>query len=389
MGIDLVNACVFCAGMLFGTDLPVAPGLGAEMGFSYSTFSRKYTAPGAREDVSDVTPKFVLIGLGNSRAPSGDLGAGTPISQWQVRLTVAPSHDESARRPNEDFGQVTSTGTGRYENFAALGRIPLGLRDSVELAVERRSDEATDTINVGGSDHNINQERTIGAERVDFGGGWRHRWPDFEISAGFRYAKVSGSVAEQSSTNSGSGGLAGGELEARWRRGPWTFVLHGEYLGGSLNFDQQSLPDYVVTEGESSSSLSALRATIGYSWPKSDLFLTTTYDRQDLPTASLAVLGTESLLYDMGYRPESSVRDLFFDLLYRHRFASRLRVRVGLRLGWGSETNTLIDTNGGPPRVLDDIERGGDFGGGLSNFLRSPQLAFLVAAELFVGGNGK
>jgi hypothetical protein len=389
MGIELVNACVFCAAMLFGTDLPVAPGLGAEMGFSYSTFSRKYTAPGAREDVSDVTPKFVVIGLGNSRAPSADLGAGTPMSQWQVLFTVAPSHDESARRPNDAYGQVTSTGTGRYENFAGIGRIPLGERDSVELAFERRSDEATDTINVGGSDHNITQERTIGAERVDFGGGWRHRWPNLEVSAAFRYAKISGSVAEQGSTNNGSGGLFGGELEGRWRRGRWTFVLHGAYFGGSLNVFQQSLPNYVVTELKAGSSLSAIRGTIGYSWPRTDLFLTTTYDRQDLPTAPLAVLGTESLLYDQGYRPESSAHDLFFDLLWRYRFASRLRMRVGLRLAWGSETNTLIDTNGGPSRVLSDIERGGDFGGGLSNFLRSPQLAFLVGAELFLGSDGK
>jgi hypothetical protein len=335
-----------------------------------------------------VTPKFVLIGLGNSRAASGNLGAGTPVSEWRLFFAVAPSHDESARRPNEEFGQVTSTGTGRFENFAGVGRIPLGLRNSIELAVERRSDKATDTLNVGGSDHNITEERTIGAERVDFGGGWRHRWPNLEVSAAFRYAKLSGSVSEQGSTNTGSGGLVGGELETRWRHGCWTFVLHGDYLGGSLNVSQKSLPSYVVTELKSDSSLSAVRATIGYSWPRSELFLTTTYDQQDLPTAPLAVLGTESLFYDVGYRPESNAQDLFFDLLYRYRFAPRLRVRTGLRLGWGTETMTLIGTNGGPPRIL-NIQRRGDFGGGLSNFLRSPQLAFLVAAELFLGSDGK
>jgi len=49
---------------------------------------------------------------------------------------------------------------------------------------------------------------------------------------------------------------------------------------------------------------------------------------------------------------------------------------------------TLIDTNGGPSRVL-AIQRRGDFGGGLSNFLVGPELAFFIGAELFLGGSGK
>ena len=41
MGIEPVSGCLFCASTLFGIDMPVSPGLGGEIGFSYATLARK------------------------------------------------------------------------------------------------------------------------------------------------------------------------------------------------------------------------------------------------------------------------------------------------------------------------------------------------------------
>src|ERR1700757_1915172 len=99
MGGDLVSACVFCAGLLLGIDLPPPPGYAVEVGFSYATSARRYiTGPGS-DDTSDVTPKFVLVGLGWSRPAAAGLGAGTPEAEWRLRVALAPSHDEQEQTP--------------------------------------------------------------------------------------------------------------------------------------------------------------------------------------------------------------------------------------------------------------------------------------------------
>ena len=94
MGIDLVSACVFCAGFLLGGDLPPRDGLSPEIGLSYATLAREIPASGEETyDVSDVTPKFVLIGLGNAHAPPAGLGAGTPAFEWRLRVAFARLSD--------------------------------------------------------------------------------------------------------------------------------------------------------------------------------------------------------------------------------------------------------------------------------------------------------
>ena len=94
MGTDLVSACIFCAGWLLGMDLAPRDGLSGQMGFSYATMARRYDVSPIRVDASDVTPKFVLVGLGDAwPAPEG-LGAGTPASEWQARVAFGTSHDQ-------------------------------------------------------------------------------------------------------------------------------------------------------------------------------------------------------------------------------------------------------------------------------------------------------
>src|ERR1700687_601368 len=148
MGSDLVSACVFCAGVLLGMELPPASGYHAEVGFSYATAARRYELPDGRADLSDVTPKFVLAGLGSARAAAEGLGAGTPQMQWELRVALAPNHDEQRQDPFS-LSNVTAAGTGRYENFALLARYPISSRDSIEAAWNRRADKSTDLIDIG------------------------------------------------------------------------------------------------------------------------------------------------------------------------------------------------------------------------------------------------
>ncbi len=162
MGTDLVSACIFCAGWLLGMDLAPRDGLSGQMGFSYATMARRYDVTPERVDSSDVTPKFVLVGLGNAWPAPDGLGAGTPASEWQARVAFGTSHDQQERRrsPEEDLDRILDSGTGRYENFALLGRIRLGDRDSIEVALNRRAESATDLVDIGPRNGVVSESRS-------------------------------------------------------------------------------------------------------------------------------------------------------------------------------------------------------------------------------------
>ena len=194
MGSDLVSACVFCAGLLLGMELPPPAGYHAEVGFAYATAARRYVIGPGRNDTSDTTPKFALIGVGSARFPAAGLGAGTPEAEWRVRAALGPSHDEQDQTPFS-VSNTSATGTGRYENFAVLLRHPLSARDSAELAWNRRTHKATDEIGIEVERFQLSEVRLLSAERVDVGLGWRHRWPGFEAALSARYVRPSGSNA--------------------------------------------------------------------------------------------------------------------------------------------------------------------------------------------------
>jgi hypothetical protein len=386
MGIDLVSACIFCAGFLLGIDLAPRPGLGTEIGLSYATMARRFPIAGEPVDDSDVTPKFVLIGLGNAHPAAGDLGAGTPASEWRVRVAFGPSHDEQRRDASEDRESVTTSGTGRYENFSLLGRLSLGDRDSIELGLDRRSHKATDVLNIGGSEHTFSEERTLSAERGDGAVGWRHRFRDAELAAAVRYVKLTGFNATAGAYYSSSGGIWGGSVEGRLRRGPWTFLGHYERLVGSIDVLEESFPDFHTRHPEGDASLDAARLGLGYSWPRSDLWLTATYDRSRLPFVALAVLGTETLAFDEGFHPDSRVKEFFGDLAFRYAFTPAIRARLTLRLASGDETVKLSDSAAGvAPDQTIDIQRRGRFGGGLSHSIGWPELTFFLGADFAIG----
>ncbi|MGH9367737.1 MAG: hypothetical protein ACRD3M_08710 [Thermoanaerobaculia bacterium] len=387
MGIDLVSACVFCAGFLLGADLPPRGGLSTEIGLAYATLAREIPASGEENfDVSDVTPKFVLIGLGNARPAREGLGAGTPAFEWRVRVAFGPSHDEQIRNASATLEGVETDGTGRYENFALLGRFPIGGRGSLELGLDRRRENATEILNIGGEQQQVSEQRNLTAERADGAIGWRHRWKGFEAGGSARYVKVTGYNATAGAFHNSSGGFFGGSLEGRWRSGGWTVVLQAERLSGSIDVHEESLPDFRARDTSEQATLEAYRLGVGYCWPRTDLHVTATYDRQHLPFVALAVLGTETVAFDGGYHPDSNNRQFLGDLTVRYAFTPAIRARIGLRLGAGEETVDLTDALGDRPASTLEVERGGRFGGGLSRTLGFPELTFFLGADFAIGG---
>jgi hypothetical protein len=162
-------------------------------------------------------------------------------------------------------------------------------------------------------------------------------------------------------------------------------MLHGQGVRGSLDVHRESFPAFADRDSRQPASLGAVRLGVGYSWPKTELLLSTTYDRQHLPFVALAVLGTETLAFDSGFDPDSVTQEVFWDLAFRYAFSPAIRVRVSVRLGWGDETVTLTDSAGvGPARQLDVLRRG-IFGGGLSGSLGAPEPTLFLGADFAIG----
>jgi len=385
MGSDLVSACIFCAGMLLGHDLAPRPGLSGDVGFAYATLARRYDVTDRRIDGSDVTPKFLLIGLGEAWPAQDALGAGTPASEWRVRIAFAPSHDEQELKADEDVERILTKGNGRYENFAGVVRFALGARDSIEFGGERRSHKATDLINIGGENQQFSEERSLTAERIDLGLGGRHRWKEWELAAGVLWSKNSGFNATADSFHHATGELWGWQAEARWQHGCWTALARGQRVSGHFDVHRESFPAFEDRDTEEPGSLEHYELGAGYSWPRLDLLLTAAYDRERLPFVALAVLGTETVAFDRGFNPDSLNKEWFYEAVLRYAITPAIRIRASLRFGWGSETVDLVDSAGLlPPRTL-DVKRRGIFGGSLSDPLGSPEPTLYVGADFAIG----
>jgi hypothetical protein len=385
MGSDLVSACVFCGSLLFGYDLAPRAGLSADIGFSYATLARRYDVTETRVDGSDVTPKFLLVGLGQAWPAVDDLGAGTPAGEWRVRIAFAPSHDEQERKEEGELERVTATGTGRYENFLGVARFKLGRRNSLEVAGERRSQKSTDLVNIGGENQEFSEERSLTAERVDLGIGLRHRWKDWEAAGAVLWNKITGYNATANSFHNATGKLWGWQAEARWSHGCWTAFARGQRVSGDIDVHRESFPAFEDRDTEEPASLENYGLGVGYSWPRFDLMFSAAYDRERLPFVSLAVLGTETVAFDEGFDPDSLTKEYFYELNMRYALSPAIRIRATVRFGWGSETVDLTDSAGVlPPRTL-DVKRRGIFGGSLSDPLGSPEPTLYLGADFAIG----
>ncbi len=383
MSPDLVSACVFCAGLLLGIDVPRSTGFEGEIGFSYGTAARRADPAPGRQDLSDVTPKFVFVGAGGARLPTGNLGAGTPAAEWNIRVALAPSHDEQTATPYSTENVVT-TGTGRYENFSLQVRLPVGARDSFEAGAVRKTHKATDLVHLGGERFVLGEERTLSAERIDLGLGWRHRWAGLEAAVSARYAKPSGSTGTSATFRMAGSALYGAGLELRARRGRWTVWAGAERVSGSLKTHEESAPDFRNVDGTPAASLEAYRLGIVWSGERTEALASATWDRARLPFVSLAPLGIETAAFEQGVSPDSRAREVFADLTVRHAIARAIHVRASLRLGYGDETVTLRDPDGARPARRLDVTRTGVFGAGLSRALGSPESALFLGADFNV-----
>jgi hypothetical protein len=360
---DLLTACVFCGMQLFRSALPSPPGLSAEFAGAYATLERRDDSPTVfHNDASNVTPKFLLVSMTSAREAAGGLGAGTPAREWTARLAIANSHDE-ADQTDAIANPVVATGTGRYENFEAMGRIPLGQADadSIEIGLAQRVHKIVDLLNIGGSNFQFSEERSLFAQRVDGALGWRHRFPGLEIAAAWRFVRPQGRYNTALGLDNGKAWLQGASIEARWRRGTFAAGAGAERTQGSMPVQEERPPDFAHVTYHEDAWLTAASLFAEKSWKNTDLYFSVGIDRSRLPFVVMAVLGEETRAIDLGYRPLSTTREIVWDLAVRQRVAPGVHVRAYARAIQGGETVSLSDPSGVHPPGSIGVRRGGHF----------------------------
>jgi hypothetical protein len=353
---DLFTACVFCASWLLSGNPPPAPSYSAELAAGYATLLRRDRSPGAVDaHGSDVTAKFTAVGFGHSREFPAELGAGTPDSEWRIRLSYPASHDE-ADQGAAAADSVVATGRGRYENFSGLWRQRLSARDSLEFEWEERRHKVTDLVNVGGSPFQFTGERDLVADRMDFLLGARHRWPGVEIAAAFDDAIVHSRYNTPLAIVSAEGHLLGATVEARVRRNAWTFSLAGNAVGGTLPVSASSAPDFASRRKDESAWMRSLTGTVSRELGTWRFLVSGFLDRTRLPFVSLAVLGAETHALDAGDRPLSRTREWGYEIAIRKRVAAGVWPEIFYRSTLGDEKVTF-DGGSETPRTL-SVDRG-------------------------------
>jgi len=373
--------------MLLGMDLPPPAGTSVEIAGAYATFARRVELSSGLTDISDVTPKFVAIGMRRARPARDGLGAGTPEWEWRVRLALGPSHDEQTQEPLVAAGRTRAAGTGRYENFALLYRQPLGRRNSVEIAWNRRAHKATDLVNLGGENQELGEQRILSAERADISLGWRHRRKDLELSLAARFARPEGTHTTARAFHASRGPLYGVEAEARLRRGNWQFRIAGEAMEGEIDVHEESVPDFASRDFSADATFRAVTLAISRRWGGTDVVLSATHDRSRLPFVALDVLGYETNLFDSGFHPDSRTEETIWDLSVRRAIAPQVKARLFLRAVYGRERLTLTDSSGRLPAETLTLQRGGDIGKGFGslNPFGSPQFVIGIGADFSLG----
>lgn len=365
---------------MLGSDLPPRESLAADVGSSYATLSRRIDRVEGRFDTSDVTPKFASVGIGSARRAAPGLGTGTPAFEWRARFVVGPSHDEERSRVT-DAAPILTTGTGRYLNFALLGRLPVGERDSIEVAADRREHEVTDFANlVFEQPPTLLGQRRLEARRLDLAAGWRHRWQGLEAAVSVRSVQPHGRSESDESLYRSKGSLWGGAAEARWRVGHWTLSFVAERVSGRLEVAERSASAGVDRDRNWDAHLQSFRPGLAFAFGKNELFGSVAFEKQQLPFVSFALTAAEASAMDRGLHFDSDVKQVFWDVRLRRAFAPAFSALLALRLGYGLETVMLSDSAGTIVERL-DLRRRGIFGGGLSGQLGSPELTFYLGVD--------
>jgi hypothetical protein len=321
-----------------------------------------------------------LVGVGYARRAAPGLGTGTPAFEWRARLAVGPSHDEERRRVTDET-PILTTGTGHYLNLALLGRLPVGERDSIEVAADRREHEVTDFANlVFEQPPTFLGQRKLEARRLDLAAGWRHRWKGFEAAASVRSVQPHGRSESDESLYRAKGSLWGGAAEGRWRLGHWTLSFVAERVSGRLSVAEQSASAGVDRERSWDARLQSFRPGLAFSFGPNELFGSVAFEKQRLPFVFFALTAAEASALDRGLHFDSDVKQVFWDVRLRRAFAPAFSALLALRLGYGLETVTLSDSGGAIVERL-DLRRRGIFGGGLSGQVGSPELTFYLGVD--------
>jgi hypothetical protein len=360
MGTDLVSVCIFCAGMLFPVDFSPPPGYSAEVFAGYGTLQRQVTSGSPLiDDRGDATVKGTGVGLRWVGASPEGLGAGTPPAEVRLRFSFPNSHDEgsqSAASPE----QVVATGNGRYENFAAIFRVPVATADSVELGFEQRRQKITDLLNFTSTAYEFTHERDLIAYHLLFGVGWRHRFRDLEVAGGWVASRVEARNDTPPSGILAAGTLHGARAEVRDEKGPWTYSFLARVVGSHISVGEQ-FTGRPQTFFERNAWIEAITLGVTHHARWLDLLLSGTVDRSRIPGVALAVTGSEQLAFDQGYYPDSSTKQWWIDLVLRSEVARGIFPRFFFRFVRGTETVGLADSSGVlPPQTL-NLTRGGQF----------------------------
>ena len=368
MGTDLVSACIFCAGLLLGMDLTPRNGPVRSDGLLL-----RDDGPPLRRDAGASR----LLGRDaevRARRPGQCAGPPRTDSARERRppsggpaIAFATSHDEQERKAlaELDLDRILTTGTGRYENFALLGRVEGG---RARLGGGRRStaarESATDLINIGGENSDVLRARSLsaaasGLARSAGDTAGRDSRPPSAFTATQARRATTRPPAPSRTPRARS---AAARREARWKRGGWTCAAAWrEDVAATSTCTARACRTSPTATRRSRPRSRPSASGGGYSWPRiGSLRSRRPTSARSCPSSRSPCSATETVAFDSGLRPGLDQRGALLDLAFRYAFTpGDSRAAWASRLAWGTETVTLTDSAGRPPPIVLDVLRRG------------------------------
>ena len=171
----------------------------------------------------------------------------------------------------------------------------------------------------------------------------------------------------------------------RWRKGRWSAQAQGDWLTGNPSVSEESQPSFIPRNSAPPASFQSVGALVVYSWPKTDLAASYTYNRNHLPFTTFAVLGAEVNALESGFHADSKASLSSFGFTARTLIGTGIRVYVATQLTKGSESVLLTDSAGvAPSRTLSVQWQ--ETGSPSTNGGRGPGYVISAGAEFSIGG---
>ena len=347
---------------------------------------RRHREPGRllRRD-AEVRPDRPRQRAGRRRR-AGRRNAG--VASGASRVAFGASHDEQERKALEDLERVIASGTGRYENFALLGRLPRRGRATRWSSPSTAAPRARRTSSTSAA--RTTRSRACAPSRpraATSAVGWRHRWQGLEAAAAFRWTKPDGYNATAGSFQNASGNLFGADAEVRWRcRAVDAAARTGSGCGGNLDVHRESLPDFATATRR------CRRRFRRCAWASGTPGRGRTCSSRRRTTASTCPFVVARRARDRDGRrstgasiPTPSTRSSTSTSRSATPFSPAIRLRVGVVLAWGAETVTLHDSAGVLPTL--DARRAAPrhLRRRPLDRLGSPETALFIGADFAIG----